>query len=397
NILKYSPDIDNKSNQESLKIAVFGYAKKVVEALLEYGFSVIPEDANNRELFRSAVEKGYVKIVDDFLKYGANVNMLFGRSRNGKGLTPLHIAVIIKQVEMANLLISNEADINARNKKGKTPLIMLISSGQFYGNQGHSKLSTERLSSTLMRTLFWTRHNTSQTMGPLYLPSTHIPKCNNILKYSPDIDNKSNQESLKIAVFGYAKKVVEALLEYGFSVIPEDANNRELFRSAVEKGYVKIVDDFLKYGANVNMLFGRSRNGKGLTPLHIAVIIKQVEMANLLISNEADINARNKKGKTPLIMLISSGQFYGNHGARVNSQDNDGRTALHYACINGFDESVEELLEHGSDINITCKDGRKALDLYLRDALSETCVKLIGGSAFFIENIPVVQFATEQE
>jgi len=83
----------------------------------------------------------------------------------------------------------------------------------------------------------------------------------------------------------------------------------------------------LKHESNVN--------------LHIAVINKQETLADLLTSNEADINARNKEGKTPLIMLISSKEFYGNHvnlvklllkhGAKVNSSDYRGKTALRYA------------------------------------------------------------------
>ena len=64
-------------------------------------------------------QKGYVKIVEDFLKYGANVNTLFGRSGNGKGLTPLHITFKNKQEEVANLLISNEANIIVQDENGK--------------------------------------------------------------------------------------------------------------------------------------------------------------------------------------------------------------------------------------------------------------------------------------
>ncbi|MEY2393652.1 ankyrin repeat domain-containing protein, partial [Wolbachia endosymbiont of Tettigetta isshikii] len=78
-VLKYCPDINNQSNRSSLKTAVHGYGekyKKIVEALLEYGLIVNPEDANNPELLHAAVEKGYLQIVEDLLKYGAAVNAL---------------------------------------------------------------------------------------------------------------------------------------------------------------------------------------------------------------------------------------------------------------------------------------------------------------------------------
>ncbi|XP_065565722.1 putative ankyrin repeat protein RF_0381 [Artemia franciscana] len=55
-------------------------------------------------------------------QYDANVHTLLGRSVHEKGLIPLHIAIINKQEEVASLLISNEADINARDEKRKTPI-----------------------------------------------------------------------------------------------------------------------------------------------------------------------------------------------------------------------------------------------------------------------------------
>ena len=39
----------------------------------------------------AAVEKGYVKIVEELLKYGARVNKLY-KSTLGKGSIPLHVA-----------------------------------------------------------------------------------------------------------------------------------------------------------------------------------------------------------------------------------------------------------------------------------------------------------------
>ncbi|MFP3016684.1 MAG: ankyrin repeat domain-containing protein, partial [Wolbachia sp.] len=57
----------------------------------EYGFIVNPEDANNPELLLAAVEKGYLEIVEDLLRYGADVNMLHN-SMCKEDFTPLHSA-----------------------------------------------------------------------------------------------------------------------------------------------------------------------------------------------------------------------------------------------------------------------------------------------------------------
>ncbi|MFP3035878.1 MAG: ankyrin repeat domain-containing protein [Wolbachia sp.] len=120
--------------------------------------------------------------------------------------------------------------------------------------------------------------------------------CLGVLKYCPDINDQSNRSFLKIAVHVYGegyKKIVEALLEYGLIVNPEGANSPKLLHASVEKGYLKIIEDLLKYGADVNTLYN-STFKEGFTPLLSAAKNKREEVAKLLISDEADINAQDK-------------------------------------------------------------------------------------------------------
>src|ERR1019366_2976211 len=49
-------------------------------------------------------------------------------------------------------------------------------------------------------------------------------------------------------------------------------------------------------------------NYKGYTPLHVAVDHKQPELAELLLANKADPNARNDAGQTPLDLAKSQAQ-----------------------------------------------------------------------------------------
>jgi len=47
----------------------------------------------------------------------------------------------------------------------------------------------------------------------------------------------------------------------------------------------------------------------------------------------------------------------------VNERNEDGRTPLMFAAINGETECAKELLQHGADVNATAHDGGTALML----------------------------------
>ncbi|MEY2393612.1 ankyrin repeat domain-containing protein [Wolbachia endosymbiont of Tettigetta isshikii] len=143
----------------------------------------------------------------------------------------------------------------------------------------------------------------------------------------------------------------------------------KLLHAAVEKGYLKIVEDLLKYGADVNTLHN-STSKEGFTPLHSAAKIKQEEVAKLLISYEADINAQDKTGKTPIFYAIENADLKITKlllTNRANVKDNPEllNIAVKKECI----EIVEALLQHDADINSSDKYGRTALHF---TALSES-------------------------
>jgi ankyrin repeat protein len=76
-------------------------------------------------------------------------------------------------------------------------------------------------------------------------------------------------------------------------------------------------------------------------------------VALTLLKNEADCDAVNKIGQTPLI--ISSQRGYENIasllltiGAEINHQDSDMNTAIHYACLFQHYKVAEILLARPS-------------------------------------------------
>jgi ankyrin repeat protein len=97
------------------------------------------------------------------------------------------------------------------------------------------------------------------------------------------------------------------------------------------------------------------------TPLHYAAIEGHIEIAEFLLSRQAEINAQDLWGKTPLFVGIVEEplildhapivQFLVGKGADVNLADAVGDTPLHMAATFGETESVEPLLRGGADVN----------------------------------------------
>ncbi|MDB4712941.1 ankyrin repeat domain-containing protein [bacterium] len=124
-------------------------------------------------------------------------------------------------------------------------------------------------------------------------------------------------------------------------------NSKDIWKAA-RKGNIDAVQEHLASGEDVN---GKDKNG--LTPLHIA---QSKEMVELLISNGADINAKNIFGGSPLDSAARGSkkeivELLISKGADVNAKDDGGQTPLHTAAIGDKKEIAEILIAHGANVN----------------------------------------------
>ena len=109
----------------------------------------------------------------------------------------------------------------------------------------------------------------------------------------------------------------------------------------------------------------RSRDRMNSTPLHHAVGFGTIEVVTLLLDSGVDINARNRRGATPIHWAIhdeAKVRFLISRGAQVNARQVEGRTPLFLAASMGNGNAIVRLLlEHGADPSVATANGQTPL------------------------------------
>ena len=139
-------------------------------------------------------------------------------------------------------------------------------------------------------------------------------------------------------------------------------DNAQKLADAIERGDIGEVGPLLRGEPRL----ANAVLAEGSTPLHLATLCNHKEIVELLISNGADVNAKDDNGYAP-IFGVAFDHEAGDpcevvktliaHGADVNTRDTDGLTPLHNAAMNGKRGVVELLLANNADPTLKSKLG----------------------------------------
>ena len=289
----------------------------------------------------SAVEKGNLADVKQLISDGADVN-----ARDKYGNTPLIYAAAYGYLDLVKYLVSKGADVNVKGNRGNTPLIFAAGNGyleivKFLVSKGADV-------------------NVRGWMGqtPLYyaVKGGYFEIVKYLISKGADVD----AAALLCAVDEGYLPIVKYLVSEGANVNARDHIGETPLHYVTEKRHVskndlEIVEYLVSHGADVN-----AKNDFGITPLHYAVKNGHLDIVKYLISKGADVNAKAKSGsgkKTPLHYAAAKGyleivKLLVNNGADIDAKDGFGQTPLFYAAKNQHLEIIKYLISKGADIDI---------------------------------------------
>ena len=212
-----------------------------------------------------------------------------------------------------------------------------------------------------------------------------------LLSIGADVNERSSwgQYALLEAIEKHNSKIYNYLLTLDdIDVTLEDCHKKTALSYALSHNDAELVWKLIDKEIEAEVI----KSGNRLTPLHIIARIKPSEYNwddfydgeydsithELISSPDVDINAQDINGMTPLMFAIQSGHYgifedlidnlYGKFSFEFNFniQDNNGKTALHYAAeyksMNYTNLLIHKFITKDSvDLNIQDKDGKTAL------------------------------------
>ena len=282
-----------------MDLAIMSSQPETIKALHELGVAI------NTEQFFYAVKNHQIKVIQLLVELGGHLDNL-GRWYFGT-LSPLHVAVILKENEAIQTLVAAGVNPNSINRDtGRTPLYQAVT-----GEPSEFRPLTDtpvcQGDPDIIRTLVKAGARLDQAVGSDHWTALH-----------------------HTAMAGNAE-LTELLLELGVGTEARDSLGRTALYWAAEKNHVQVMTALINYGAGLDTPGGENKR----TPLHQTAAHGNVEAARQLINAGANLEAREQtQGFTPLQLAIAfrkkeMARMLIQQGARVNSQNNEGQNALH--------------------------------------------------------------------
>ena len=304
-------------------------AQTILEKEKETTVDTILDRKGWRALHLAAL-KGFSPLVNRLIARIAEVDFQDVQKR-----TPLHLAAFNGHLDVVKSLINARANVQLRDSNGCSALYKAVQRQQ------------REIVAVLIENGADPSTGDSKQWTPLHEAASHcdVTTFSILLKsYQKmvDLQDVNKRTPLQIACMEGASDVVDILLQRNANPLHQDTNGMDALDLAADNQHESIVDSLLKQNqpiwptGKVEKLYRRgAAQGK-------------IRMVEFWLSRIRDIDIR----------------------------DNDDRTALHFAAMNGRDEIVELLIARKADLNLQERHGRTPLSSALHRRHGRTALLL---------------------
>ncbi len=405
----------------ALHWAVYNGNVELAKALIKAGADVKARNDYGSSPMSEAGVLGSVPLLTLLLSAGADVE-----SPTLEGQTALMSTVRTPNVAAAKLLIARGAKVNvAETWRGQTAL--MFASAQSQPAMVELLLQNDAQPNAVSKAEDWERQVTAEPrpqsrplgeLTALLLAAREgcVACARALVEHKAAINqvDPNGITPLLMATLNARWEVAAYLIKAGADVNRWDTWGRAPLYSTVDYNTVprggrpdrpsqdaitpvQIATMLLEKGANPNMQLkvfppyrslGNDRGGDsmlttGTTPLIRAAKAGDVAMVDLLLKHGALANLKNTPGYTPLMALsglgsnnvdirgrfrdekngIAAGKLLLAAGAKPDAREEQGRSAVHGAAQNGWNDFIKLLATSGANLNTEDNSGNTALDM----------------------------------
>uniref|UniRef100_A0A8C1WR17 Ankyrin repeat domain 28b n=1 Tax=Cyprinus carpio TaxID=7962 RepID=A0A8C1WR17_CYPCA len=347
----------------------------VTASLCLPGFDIDTPDDFGRTCLHAAAAGGNLECLNLLLNTGADFNR-----KDSFGRTPLHYAAANCNYQCLFALVGSGANVNELDKRGCTPLHYAAASDAdgkcleyllrndanpgIRDNQGYNAV-----------------HYASAYGHRLCLELLMETSGTDILN---DSDVRAPVSPLHLAAYHGHHQALEVLVQSLLDLDVRTAQGHTPLDLAAFKGHVECVDVLINQGASILVKDYTLKR----TPIHAAV----------MVIIDCRVRFIYMFFRTPLMLSVLGGHtecVYSliNKGANVDAKDKRGRTALHRGAVTGHEECVEALLQHNASFMV--RDCRGRSPVHLAAACGH--VGVLGGLLHAAQSVVTIPVITDHQ
>ena len=347
-------DAQNDDGESALHYAVGNGNLEATKALLERKplLHRSSEKYWNKTPLHLAAEHDHDEIFQELYDYGADVE-----STCMAGFRPMHFAAFHNSLKIARLLVNLDADVNPCAEGGRTVLHVAAE---------YSGVEFVELILAIDPEINAKEKETQDTALHAAAGAGSTAVCELLLNQCADVDlpNAKEQTALHVAVLNGHAENTKLLLDHGFSPMKRALFDSPVLHYAAHKGNKELVQPLIDAQADPE-----APNIHKHRALHFAArqghkdFVEQLFMA----VTQLDVNSQDKDGKTALHLAAAAGhlstiQLLQERGAEANIQDYYRNLPIHSAAWDGHIQVVEMLISDANE-NSQGYHGRTILNI----------------------------------